>query len=517
MQNMVRHYLLPILAGILIGTSYIPFPPWALLFCITPLWIFWWKEKSAKKVFWGGWITQFVLNLIGFHWIAHTVVEFGQMPLVAGLAVLLLFCCVAHLYYPIAGVIWFCLKKKFNLSQQASFFILPLVFILCERLYPFLFYWHFGYPWLWAKLPGYQLGDIIGFFGLNLITLFVNSFFALFYLQRKPGQWLHKYSVLALGLFLVVNILGYVHGLNLKPTDKTLRVLAVQGNIGNSDKIYAEEGVRFQRKIVDIYLDLTRKGLEESDSVDLVVWPETAFPEVIYDRGYGVERSRVARLSQEFNVQILTGAYQKIGKKRRVHNGLVLLDGRQILGAYQKTVLLAFGEYFPFSNYIPQLKTLFPMVSDFGRGPGPSIIEWDKAKIGAQICYEGLFDEFSAGLQKKGAQFFVNVTNDSWFGYPFEPYQHMYMTLARAVENRRPLLRVTNTGITTAILSDGQVLEHSPHNQIWYKTYEIPFHSTPQQTFYVKLVDIWPYLLLLMIGLIILGDRIARTGKHRLG
>lgn len=157
------------------------------------------------------------------------------------------------------------------------------------------------------------------------------------------------------------------------------------------------------------------------------------------------------------------------------------------------------------------------MVSDFGRGPGPTTFPSAKAVIGAQICYEGLFDEFSTSLQTKGAQVFVNVTNDSWFGYPFEPFQHMYMTLARAVENRRPLIRVTNTGISTVILHDGQVLDFSPRNKEWYKVYDVPFHSTPPRTFYVNLAGRWPWILLFLIGLFIVGDRIARTGKHRLG
>ena len=154
------------------------------------------------------------------------------------------------------------------------------------------------------------------------------------------------------------------------------------------------------------------------------------------------------------------------------------------------------------------------MVSDFGRGKGPTIINSKFGRIGAQICYEGLFDYFSTELQEKDAQFFVNVTNDSWFGYPFEPYQHMYMTLARAVENRLPLIRVTNTGISTVILHDGTVLEHSARNKEWYKSYEIPFHSTPPKTFYVNLADKWPGILIILIGLILIGDRIARPGKH---
>lgn len=154
------------------------------------------------------------------------------------------------------------------------------------------------------------------------------------------------------------------------------------------------------------------------------------------------------------------------------------------------------------------------MVSDFGRGSGPMIIEARKMKIGPMICYEGLFDYFASELQQKGAQIFFNLTNDSWFGYPFEPNQHMFMTLARTIENRRPMVRVTNTGITRAILSDGTLLNQSPRDKEWYQYYEIPFHSSPPTTFYVNLSERWPFVLIFIIGLIIIGDRLARTSKY---
>ena len=103
------------------------------------------------------------------------------------------------------------------------------------------------------------------------------------------------------------------------------------------------------------------------------------------------------------------------------------------------------------------------MVAHFGRGPGPTVLlKINGYAMGPQVCYESLFPEFSKGLADLGAQFFVNVTNDSWYGAWQEPYQHLYMTLARGVEFRRPVLRVANTGISTVSLANGDVLALSP-------------------------------------------------------
>lgn len=512
MQQRLRQYILPIVSGILIGTSYIPFPPWALFFALVPLWLFWSREQSFKKVFVAGWITQFILNLIGFHWIAYTAVEFGHFPWPLGLLVLLFFATFAHLYYPLAGLLWKWLVVRLKISETASVILLPFLFLFIERLYPFLFYWHFGYPWLWARFPGAQMAEWIGFFGLNLISLIINAFFLIAFLFYKYKRNVIVPIALAVGLFLVVNLAGWA--IKPPPGDQKLRVLAVQGNIGNLEKIQAEVGGAYREKVVSTFLRLTQAALQKNGPVDLIVWPETAFPEVIVEDRKGYYRQQLLHVLQENQTALLTGAYYYSPQKDQVHNSLVLMQQGHLRGRYDKTHLLAFGEYLPFGEMFPSLKKLLPMIADFGRGPGPSVMDFNNLKLGPQICYEGLFDEFSAKQQNLGAQIFINVTNDSWFGYPFEPYQHMYMTLARALENRRPLVRSTNTGITTVIHSDGTLQELSPHNQEWAHVYNVPIHTQPPMTVYRRIAPWWPLILLTFIMMIIMGDRIVRTRKY---
>ena len=115
--------------------------------------------------------------------------------------------------------------------------------------------------------------------------------------------------------------------------------------------------------------------------------------------------------------------------------------------------------------------------------------------MGGQICYESLFPGFSRSLAALGAQFIVNVTNDSWYGSWQEPYQHLYMTLARGVEFRRPVLRVTNTGVSSVVLASGDILEQSPIHQPWAGLYEVPYLTTPPATFYQNWFWLVPSLL----------------------
>ena len=139
----------------------------------------------------------------------------------------------------------------------------------------------------------------------------------------------------------------------------------------------------------------------------------------------------------------------------------------------------------------------------------------ERFQDGPQICYESLFPKFARSLSDLGAQFTVNATNDSWYGTWQEPYQHMYMTLARGVEFRRPVLRATNTGISTVSLASGEVLEMSPMNQAWTKLYHVPYITKPGSTFYQEWFYLVPVLLWSALFILLGWACIATGGKSK--
>ena len=141
----------PILSGILIGTSYIPFPPWAIFFCFVPLWQFALKQESLKSLLIGGWICQFFVTIIGFNWVAYAVTEI-DIPLWPQTFILcLIFIMLANLHIPFSLFFWFisCKKlKKIKYSLIRSWCIwlaLPVYLALCTQYYPMVFKWHLGY------------------------------------------------------------------------------------------------------------------------------------------------------------------------------------------------------------------------------------------------------------------------------------------------------------------------------------------------------------------------------------
>jgi apolipoprotein N-acyltransferase len=517
MKAFFNEYQWALLTGVMIGTTYIPFPPWALFFCFVPLWLYWLQNaNNLKKILLSGWISQFVLTLIGFNWVAHTLKEFGHLPWPAAVIGLMVFCSFASLHVPLGGALWYWLNRRFQLRGLSQILALPFGIALFEHSYPMIFDWHFGYTWYWANFPAIHTAEIWGVKFLSTLSITLNIVSLLVWQNRRsPKKYLTSLA-LGLAVLLGVNVLGAWLKSRLVETDKSARVLVAQANIGNLEKQYAEKGLGFREHIVREYLDLTEGGIKQNPEapIDFAIWPETAFPDRLSPHEIPSGLSlRLKRFVNDQNVPLITGGYGTELKTGRVSNSLFVLDtnGNVQTPVYSKTVLLAFGEYIPGGQWFPQIYDLLPQVAHFARGDGAITQTLGSIVLGPQICYEGLFDWFSRDSARLGSQILVNVTNDSWYGTWQQPYQHLYMTLSRAIETRLPLIRSTNTGISTVVLASGEILNPSPLHEKWSYVYEIPYHSQPSLTFFSKWGYWWTYTFLLLWGVFIFA---ASRSQH---
>jgi len=511
--NWRNPWFLPVLSGFFIGTSYIPFPPWASLFGFIPLWIFWAQQTRLKPVVLSAVLTTFIYTLIGFNWVTYLLHEFAHLPWLGALAGMLLFAVIAHLFVPVAGVLWF-LGRKWGLYQRRnSILAMGLFTALLLWSLPMLFKWNFGYAWYGAELPLYHLAEYIGFSGLSLLTILANVPLYFAWQKRKSQAGKTVFQRVAI-IFLLLNVWGLNTKAWLPVPDSSFNVLLVQANIGNAQKVAAQFGRGGYNNIISQYQTLTQTALEEykQEKIDFVLWSETAFPSLLSTKDnnnyYAQKLIKSVRANE---VALITGSYAKQAETGLISNSLFVLNaqGEVQPAYYSKSILLAFGEYIPGEDKFPILRELMPMVGQFGRGNGPKeLLRLNEYKIGAQICYESLFPEFTKALADLGAQFIVNVTNDSWYGTWQEPFQHKVMTLARAVETRRPLVRATNTGISTVVLASGEVLAESPMQEKWYGLYNVPFMQEPKPTFYQQNFYLMPIAFVTMLVLLLLGGGI---------
>ena len=512
LKHFFKEYQLPILSGILIGTSYIPFPPWAGLFGLVPLWFYWLRCKSKKQIFISGWITQFILTAIGFSWIAYNIHEHASLPWSISILGMLIFCSFANYYIPLAGVLWFSIFRKNKKYIFLNILLLGIITAIAETYLQTIFKWNFAYTWLWVKVPIYQWAEFIGFQGLSSLFILSNALFTWMWLKRKEPKTKFYLAGFVTSFFLLT-ILGHQLPQRWKDADAVARPLIVQANIPNQQKIYAEKGLGFRSHIVEKFIKMTSEARQGLESPDFAIWPETAFPDYL-NLPTGIYKRRLQSFLKTENFPLITGGYSK-HLSQQSSNSLFFLqsDGEFSATPYNKSILLAFGEYIPGSSRFPFLKKLLPMIADFKRGEGPTIRDFENIKVGPQICYESLYPGFSYQLSKLGAEMIINVTNDSWFGWWQEPYQHLTMTLARGIEFRRPVIRSTNTGISTLMLATGQQLKKSPIGEEWTHTYVVPYKKDPPQTFYAKTFHLVPRLLIISFFTILIFFRIKKSRK----
>jgi len=487
-----------VLSGLLLGVTTIGNGPffhahWAIFFGFVPLWAYWQKEKSARILFFSGWLCQFVFTLIAFHWIAHTVKEFSHMGSIPSTMVMLAYCGIANLQFPLAGLAWHYSFRNRSLPLLAQIAALAMFTALFQRLGTTIFHWNFGYAWLYMGWPGMHIADIAGFRFLCSFSICLNGFFLIAWLKRGRRGW-QTPALLGIFAFLLINAIGWLNFVRLPEPDSIARVLLIQPNVGNREKEileYGEDG--FRLAILKKYFAQTEAALSSLPfPPHFAVWPENAFPSIIGERDLAVGLAPELKAFLVRNrLSLLTGSFGIDGSGEKITNSLFALSplGKWSSEPYHKMILLPFGEYIPLAKNFPFLKKWLPDVRDYGWGIAPLILNSGDIRIGPQICYEGLFDYISRDLANLDAQLIVNVTNDSWYGDWMEPWQHFYITMAKAVETRRPLIRATNTGLSGVILASGKFQEISPINEKWAHLYEVPYLKEPPKTIFMR----WGY------------------------
>jgi apolipoprotein N-acyltransferase len=331
-----------------------------------------------------------------------------------------------------------------------------------------------GLPWnlvgygLAATLPMMQAASIFGVYALSLLALLL--FASLFAIWSPQGSGLARpiSTALVVLFFSVALASGAMWGearlASAGAATTGVRLRIVQANVDQANKWRPENSA----EIFNTYLDLTKSGggAQGLDGITLVVWPETAVPFLLADSSEALHE--IGDVLPE-GTSLLVGSARVVAERdadgrlatERVYNSLIVVsDKGEILGSYDKVHLVPFGEYLPFQDLMESLGLLqlTGIRGGFSAGTGPRLLSIPGAPLARPlICYEIIFpDEVADNSQRPG--WFLNVTNDAWFGTSAGPFQHFHQAQLRAVEQGLPVVRAANTGISAIIDPYGRVL-----------------------------------------------------------
>jgi len=314
-----------------------------------------------------------------------------------------------------------------------------------------------GFPWnlaayAWGAVPGVmQSASVVGAYGLTLLTLLLGASLAEL-CSLRPDAW--RLPAVLTAAFVTIWIGGVGRLAWTHPGSVPgVRIRLVQPDVPQAEKFPIQYRVRNWMRLVELSKGPTRKP------PTIVVWPEAAPPFPIMAVPEALRQ--VGALTPDDRV-LMTGSVRAEphtdGSITYFNSLFIFSHGGKMVGVYDKSHLVPFGEYLPLPQLLHALglSKLVEMPDGFGDGPGPGTFDVPGApKADPLICYEIIFP--GAVVGKERPEWIVNVTDDSWFGPSTGPYQHLLMARMRAIEEGLPVARDANTGISAVIDPLGRI------------------------------------------------------------
>jgi len=446
-----------------------------------------------------GFIAGLTHYLTLMYWIVVVLGHYGNLHLLPSFGIFLLMCAYLALYPAVFAFLVGILKgSRLDLILMASFWV-ALEYARARLLT--------GFPWCilgytqFSHLYLIQIADLAGVYGPSFLIVSLNGLIyrILFTHNGRRNRFL-KWEI-SIAVLLIGFTLGYGHyRLSENPRGKQPRphinTLIVQANIDQSLKW----NPAYQKETVATYQRLTRTATNASGH-RLIVWPETCMPFFFQDnKRFSPE---IYALAKQSGTPLILGspAYKRTGRMTKYYNRAFLItpDGMPPQ-FYDKVHLVPFGEYVPLKQVLSFVNRLVPAAGDFEPGDRIVPLNHDNLSMGILICFEAIFPEHARAHVMKGANILVNLTNDAWFGMTSAPYQHLSMTIFRAVENRRPLIRAANTGFSAAIGAAGDIRAISPLFHEWVLSVPLEMPA-PSLTLYARFGDMFA-ICLVVISLI---------------
>ena len=360
-----------------------------------------------------------------------------------------------------------------------------------------------GFPWnqlgisQWQNYSLMQVAALGGPLMVSFILVALNLGIALSLISLFENMGKHQARRMHPELYLPVLILviGFSWGGRelrrlIQVSEQSIRIGVIQPLAANKwSEELAQENFRVLWELSDAALRL---------EPDLLLWPETSLPEELR---YSRTAAEVVGSLVTSGTPLLLGSldfetFSEDDTVERIYYNssfLITPDGK-LASQYRKKHLVMFGEYMPFSRFLPFLRSLTPMPEDVSPGelPGVLPLPGTHLELGMLICFEDLFSGMSAELVAEGASLLVNQTNDAWFDPLWGSEGHLAHAVFRSVEQRRPMVRATNSGVSAWIDTRGVVrdLIEDPLTGTrmirGFKVFDVKIPEEPETTFFAK-------------------------------
>ena len=437
-----------------------------------------------------GYIFGLSFNLTAFYWIG--VNSGADFITVLGS----LFAAVFYLafFWAVAGLLFSLISKGHQHISGNIFF--PFIIVLIEYVRSF---GALGFPWsnLALTQSNYiyfiQFIEVTGTYGVSFFIIGFNVI--LYNVTQKKISLLKGLSFISL-ILIGLSIAGAGRILSLPKSNQKISVAVVQPNVNPNTKW------QNKKEIIAFMDSLHQESIKFKP--DLIVFPETALPSYLVrdSRTRGALQSTV----NSSDIPLLTGTIHTSfeNNSRYYYNSSMFIIPQKKYELYSKIHLVPFAEYDLIPSIFHPLTKLNINIDrgNFKSGNNYKVFKHENLLFSNLICYESSIPKISRTFVSKGAEFLIIQANDGWLGSSFGPYQHFELARLRAIENRIPIVRCANTGISGIINIDGSIKTKVQLNE--EKIIFESLSSNKNGSFYTKYGDIFAIIISIIILIVIL-------------
>jgi apolipoprotein N-acyltransferase len=506
-----------------------PLPPWRAAFAwfaLTPLLFALLAPRSVASPHYlrRSTLTAYLCGIVWYalncYWIYNTMTEYAQgVSPAGGVGILLLFSAALGLYFALFGLLIAFLRKKSGgilIPLAVAPFLWTALDLLAAR-FTSVPWDQLGYSQV-DNLLLTHLAPVTGTYGITFVLVAVNALLAAALLARS----IHARLRIGIGAILLAVLLQLGSFTTAKPSPTSAYAVLLQPNLNVGrqnlwlgsqwDKHVAWMIQQSQRTCSLAYPGMPTSGppltpaecAQNTPPPGVVIWPEAQSP-LLSDDPRTI--ALLHNLATATHAPVIAGM---LGQDQSgIYNSAVFTapDGK-ILGRYDKIHLVPFGEYIPYRNLLFFAHKLTQQLVDLQRGKVRKVFHSNGHAFGIFICYESIFANEIRPFALHGAQVFVNISDDGWYGNTSAPWQHLNMARMRAIENHRWILLDTNNGITTVIDPKGRVTWSAPRNVVTSLVARYGYESN--LTFYTRFGDVFAYL----CGIIAIGALLWFTRRQ---
>jgi apolipoprotein N-acyltransferase len=406
-----------------------------------------------------GFLHGLVFPLTCVPWIAETLSVHGGMSMAAGWGVLLL---IASMWGAIIGLFALAVQRLSKRSVTLALAGAPFLWVSTEVARTYLP--EISFPWALLGYPAagnpalVQLTTLTGIYGVSFLVAVFNALLVWSDSARTPENTKRRWAAVA-AVAVVLFLVAWI-GPRFVPKAEAHHVArVVQPNFPENLE-YAGDWYADHKADMAELERLSLRPSPAGHSPDLLVWPEAPAPFSFSDPHFGPV---ISHLAQEFHHPVVVGVIEwKPGTEIThgvPHSAFVPYNSAALLNewgqrtfSYDKMHLVPFGEYEPFPLIHQVVTSVSEEVGGFRKGKERAVGKFLNGNtFSVFICYEAIYPGEVREFVARGAQLLINISNDGWFGTSQAAEQHLRMARVRAVENRRWLLRDTNSGISAAI------------------------------------------------------------------